>query len=150
MHVGAPGPPHDADLIYRSAVSDVRCRPATTPCGNANTAGGADYTGELQGNAMLRVTDHDNAIDPGGGTDPATLVDIPFPINFYCASTADPSTGSICNVSTYCPLPEPCGPREGNRTLVQISRFEVFDGGPDGIVATDDNEPFLSQGLFVP
>ena len=50
-------------------------------CGAANAADGADYTGELQGNAQIRITDHWNAVAPGGGPDAATVIDIPFPVN---------------------------------------------------------------------
>jgi hypothetical protein len=137
-------------VMITGRVADVRCKPGTTACGNANAGGGPDYTGELQGDATIRISDHFNAVDPGGGTDPATVVEIPFPIGLYCANTADPSTGGVCNVDTYCPLPGGCGPRDGDRTVVGITQMQVFDGGPDGIVATEDNTLFAVQGIFIP
>jgi hypothetical protein len=34
--------------------------------------------------------------------------------------------------------------------VVEITQFEVYDGGQDGQVSTTDNSVFLRQGLFVP
>ena len=31
-----------------------------------------------------------------------------------------------------------------------MSDVRVMDGGPDGVVATDEDSLFLTQGLFVP
>ena len=66
--------------VITANITDVRCKAGTTACGAANAADGADYTGGLQGNATIRITDHFNAVAAGGGTDPATVVDIPYPI----------------------------------------------------------------------
>jgi hypothetical protein len=39
----------------------------------------------------------------------------------------------------------------GQRTVVQITQFEVYDGGQDGQASTSgDNTVFMRQGLFVP
>jgi hypothetical protein len=148
--MGAPGPPDDSDVIITASISDVRCKAATSACGNANAMGGPDYTGELQGNATVRVTDHFNAVDPGGGSDTATVVDIPLPINLSCASTADTSTGGICNISTSTCLGCPPTIKDGKRTVAGITQLQVFDGGSDGIVSTTPNTLFAVQGLFVP
>ena len=68
---GTPGPPDDdANVLVTLQVTDVRCKAGTTACGNANTTGGADYVGEVQADAMVRVTDHWNAVNPGGGNGP--------------------------------------------------------------------------------
>jgi hypothetical protein len=41
--------------------------------------------------------------------------------------------------------------REGNRTVWELGRVEVRDGGPDGDVDTPgDNTPFARQGVFIP
>ena len=148
--VGAPGPPDDSDVIIKPSISDVRCKGATTSCGSANATGGPDYTGELQGNAMVRVTDHWNAASAGGGTDPATVVDIPFPMSMSCTSTADTSIGSLCKEPSATCLG--CFPSyEGKRTLAEVTQIKVYDGGADGIVSTaDGNTLFAVQGLFVP
>jgi hypothetical protein len=39
---------------------------------------------------------------------------------------------------------------EGKRAIWQMGQAQVFDGGPDGNVATADNTLFATQGLFVP
>ena len=148
---GAPGPPSDSEVVVTLDVTDVRCKAGTTPCGNANFTGGADYIGDLQGNATIRLTDHWNATSPGGGTDPATVVDIPFPVTANCINTADPSIGAACAIDTSVQpgIPDPCS-CEGKQMLVGFTAFRVFDGGPDGQAGTTPNTPFLSQGLFVP
>ena len=68
--VGVPGPPDDSDVLITSNATDIRCQAGTTSCGSANAADGADYTGGLQGNATIRITDHYNAIAAGGGHGP--------------------------------------------------------------------------------
>lgn len=151
VHVGAPGPPDDSEVLIMLNVSDVRCKAGTTACGNANSSGGADYTGELQGNATIRLTDHYNATAPGGGPDPATVVDIPFPIGAFCTSTADMSIGASCKVHSSAVAPAiPDCRCEGKLMSVEVTQFKVWDGGADGQNATGPNTLFLSQGLFVP
>lgn len=147
--VGSPGPPDDSDIVISGSITDVRCKTGVTACGSANAADGPDYTGELEGNATIRITDHNNAVDPGGGTDPATVVDSPMPFTFRCQSTADTSVGSTCTV----PPPDclGCFPRyEGFRTVVEIAQIRISDGGSDGLVSTSGNTLFAVQGIFVP
>jgi hypothetical protein len=147
---GAPGTPDDSGIIITAGVSDVRCKSGTTACGNANDTGGPDYTGGLQGVGRVRLTDHYNAMVPGGGTDAATVVDIAFPINLECASTADPSTGGICNANASSCLGCMGGIEDGRRTTAELSEIQVFDGGADGLVQTDGNTLFAVEGVFVP
>jgi hypothetical protein len=139
------------NVVLGARVTDVRCKAGTSACSNANAADGADYTGELGGTAMIRITDHNNAVESGGGSDPATVVDVPLPFNLYCTATADTAIGSTCNIDTYCPLPNGCSAaKNGARTVVGVKQVQVYDGGPDGIVATDDNTLFMEQGVFIP
>src|SRR4029450_7027986 len=80
------------DVLIKATITDVRCKPGTAAqvCSGANAQDGPDYTGELQGNARIRITDHNN----GPNVDePATVVDIPFPIGFQCSGTSDTSIG---------------------------------------------------------
>jgi hypothetical protein len=138
------------DLFIRASVSDVRCKPGAdaSVCGSPNETGGADYSGELQGNATIRVSDHYNGPDHN---EAATVVDIPFPVNVPCTSTADTSTGGVCAISTCSScIGPPFNWFDGQRIVTEISQIEVFDGGPDGSVATNDNTVFLRQGVFVP
>jgi TolB protein len=134
------------DLRITGTITDVRCRGATSGCGGANTTGGPDYTGELQMNTTIRITDHNN----GPNVDePATVTDIPFPVNMQCVGTADPSVGGSCSVysDAVAVVPEASTPP---RAVVQIGQLAVFDGGPDGQVSTNDNTLFEVQGVFVP
>jgi hypothetical protein len=149
--VGAPGPPDDSDVIFAASLTDVRCKAGTSACGNSNAAGGPDYTGELRANATIRITDHWNATSAGGGSDPATVVDIPMPINLTCVSTADTSMGASCDISgnTCLGCLEPVI-RDGKRTVVEIGQVRVTDGGADGVVASAPNTLFAIQGIFVP
>jgi len=148
--VGVPGPPDDSDVILTSTSTDVRCKTAGTACGNANAAAGPDYTGEVQGDATIRITDHFNAVAAGGGTDPATVVDIPFPVNTSCTQTANTAIGSQCNVNTSANAVVPGAVKDGKRAIVEIGQIQVRDGGVDGLVATEPNTLFAVQGIFIP
>ena len=148
--VGMPGPPDDSDVSIVSTGTDIRCKAGTAACGSANAADGADYTGELQGNATIRITDHFNAVAAGGGTDPATVVDIPFPVNATCASTASTATGGICTANTSANATVPGAVKDGKRATVEIGQITITDGGPDGLVGTSPNTLFAVQGIFIP
>ena len=136
------------DVAVTATISDVRCK-AGSACGNANAAGGPDYTGELESNATIRITDHWNAVTAGGGTDPATVIDIPFPLRFQCASTADTSIGATCSVDTSAVAMGAPSPNV-DRAVVEMSQFKVSDGGADGLVSTTPNMLFAIQGIFIP
>jgi hypothetical protein len=99
----------------------------------------------------VRLTDHDNAAAPGGGTDSATVVDIPSPVPLTCAATADPSTGGSCRFTQgMCPVDGCSSIENGDRTIAALSQIRVLDGGPDGQANTADNTLFAIQGIFVP
>ena len=148
--VGVPGPPDDSDVAITSNGTDIRCKAGTTACGAANAADGADYTGGLQGNATIRITDHFNAIAAGGGTDPATVVDIPFPVGASCASTASTAIGSTCTAVTSANATVPGAVKDGKRAIVEVGQITITDGGPDGVVGTTPNTLFGVQGIFIP
>ena len=150
VQVGIPGPPDDSDVLITSTGTDVRCKAGTTACGSANAADGADYTGGLQGNATIRISDHFNAIAAGGGTDPATVVDIPYPINATCAATASNTIGSTCSANTSANAAVPGAVKDGKRAVVEIGQIQISDGGPDGIVGTSPNTLYAVQGIFIP
>jgi hypothetical protein len=146
VHVGAPGPPEDSAVQIRASITDVRCKSGGSACGPANAEDGPDYTGQLEGNANIRITDHYN----GPNRDqPATVRDLPLPFVLSCASTADTSIGSTCAIPTVTCLSCP-PPKEGVRTVVEMTQVRVSDGGPDGVVSTDDNSLFMVQGVFIP
>ena len=147
---GAPGPPEDSDVNIQANITDVRCKAGVAACGSANAADGADYTGELQANAMIRITDHFNAVAPGGGTDPATVVDIPFPVNTPCTATASTAIGSTCAVDTTANAVVPGAVKDTKRAIVETAQITVDDGGTDGVSATAPNTLFGVQGIFIP
>jgi hypothetical protein len=146
-----PGAGSNDNVVITASITDVRCRPGTAAsvCGSANAAGGPDYSGQLEADATIRVTDHFNG---SSRTQAATVQDLPSPVPLYCASTADTTVGGTCGIvsSTPCP-PEGCsGIRNGDRAVVQVTGIEVSDGGADGSIFSDDNTLFEVQGIFVP
>ena len=155
---GTPGPPEDSDVTLVADVTDVRCKAGTVACGSANAADGADYTGEIQGDAQIRITDHWNAVAAGGGPDAATMIDIPFPVTATCTATASTAIGGACAVTTTAnavvggPGPPWADPavKDTKRAIVEIGQVTVIDGGTDGLVATTPNTLFGVQGIFIP
>jgi hypothetical protein len=139
------------DVLSSLVVSDVRCRPGTAAnvCTGANASDGADYSGSLQLLATVRITDHYNGPNLN---EAATVQDIPFPVGVFCHNTADTSTGGLCDdPGPQCVSP-PCAPNyDGLRTVAEIAQIQIFDGGPDGQIGTNDNPTlFMKQGLFIP
>lgn len=110
----------------------------------------ADYTGGLQARTSLRITDRRNADAPAGGIDPATVVDLPLVVPATCAGTADPSIGAACGITTSMDALAPGAVREGERSIWEMDRIELLDGGADGDPATLPNTVFARQGIFVP
>jgi hypothetical protein len=146
VHVGVPGPPEDSAVEIVGKITDVRCKAGVSACGNANAQDGPDYTGSLEGNATVRVTDHYN----GPNRDLAgTMRDIPLPFPMECTSTADTSVGSTCAVPGATCLECP-PPKEGVRTVIEMTQVQIRDGGADGLPGTDDNTLFMVQGMFLP
>jgi hypothetical protein len=129
----------ETDVGLKAEITDVRSK-ATL----------ADYTGQLESNAVVRFTDRDNSVAPGGGSDAATMIDIPFPFQLACAATADPAVGGTCSVSTTFNAVVPGAFSQGNRVVVGMDQLRVFDGGADGLTATHPNTLFAVQGVFVP
>jgi len=153
VKVGVPGPPEDSDVLITASGSDVRCKGATTACGSANSAGGPDYTGQLEGDATIRITDHfnnDPGPPPGPFTVAATVIDIPFPVVTGCAATASTARGGLCTANTSANATVPGAVKDGKRSVVEIGQIQIFDGGPDGLAATDPNTLFSVQGIFIP
>jgi hypothetical protein len=129
----------EADLGLQLSITDVRRKSDL-----------ADYTGEMQGSATLRITDRNNAVAAGGGSDAATIVDIPFPVPVGCAATSDAGIGGLCTTNTSFDALIPGTVKEGKRAIWAIGQFSVTDGGPDGQNATTPNTLFARQGVFVP
>ena len=138
-----------AEVLISPSITDVRCLPATAAsvCNSPNAGDGPDYSGQLQANMTIRISDHNNGPNQD---EAATVVDIPFPVNLNCVNTASTTTGGTCGISGPPPGCPPACPTPNQRQVVEFGQIEVFDGGPDGQVATNDNTVFMRQGIFVP
>jgi hypothetical protein len=137
------------DVLITSSITDVRCLPATaaTVCNSANAADGPDYSGQLQGNATIRISDHYNG---PALNEAATVVDIPFPVNAQCANTTSTSVGGTCTVNTTANTVVPGSVKDTQRAVVEVGQLQINDGGADGQVSTADNTLFEVQGIFIP
>jgi hypothetical protein len=135
-------------------LSDVRCKAGTASsvCNSPNANDGPDYSGELQSNATIRITDHLNGPH---ADEAATVVDVPFPVNVPCANTSSDNTiGGSCIFDTSMPGVQPLIPVPQNgqpmRAVVELAQLVISDGGQDGLVSTQGNTPFAIQGFFIP
>jgi hypothetical protein len=137
------------DVLITSSGSDIRCKAATAAsvCNSANAADGPDYSGGLQGNAIIRISDHYNG---PGLNEAATVQDIPFPVNATCANTASTTEGGLCTANTSANATVPGSVKDLQRAVVEIAQLQINDGGADGQVATTDNTLFGVQGIFIP
>jgi hypothetical protein len=116
-------------------------------CNSANAADGPDYSGGVQGNATIRISDHYNG---PGLNEAATVVDIPFPVNGTCANTTATTTGGQCDTNTTANAVVAGSVKDAQRGVIEISQLQINDGGADGNVATADNTLFMVQGIFIP
>jgi hypothetical protein len=137
------------DVLLDSTGTDVRCLPGTasTVCNSPNAADGPDYSGELQGNAMIRISDHYNGPSLN---EAATVIDIPFPVNGNCANTTSTSIGGTCSSHTTANAVVPGSVKDTQRGVVEMQQVQISDGGQDGLVSTAGNTLFSVQGIFIP
>jgi hypothetical protein len=137
------------DVLITANGTDIRCLPGTSPavCNGANAGDGPDYSGQVQGNATIRISDHTNGPSMA---EAATVVDIPFPVNAQCANTTATTIGGTCNVNTSANTVVPGAVKDNQRGIVEIQQVPVNDGGADGQIATADNTVFGIQGIFIP
>jgi hypothetical protein len=145
--LGNPDPPDDSDIAITASITDVRCKALMATC-----AGGAlsDYTGQLQWEGALRVTDRFNGTSSTGGTDAATVSDMTLPVTIPCLATTGTTIGATCSVSTTANAVVPGAIKDNKRAVTQVLPVRVMDGGPDGLASTPDNSVFAVQGVFVP
>jgi hypothetical protein len=139
VQLGDPSTTADeADVRLALRATDVRCAtPAAACAGDA----GSDYTGGVTVATTVRITDRNSDIASGGGSDPATVTDLPLTVPAGCAATAAAQTGGTCDLATTIDSVLPGAVTEGDRAIWQLGRVEVLD--PDGAT-------FLRQGVFVP
>jgi hypothetical protein len=137
------------DVHISASLTDVRCKAGVSTCTGANTAGGDDYTGQLQVRIPHKITDKNNNA-PSGGSTAATAVETPFNVTMPCTTTASTATGGDCTLSTTANTLVPGAVTSGMRAIWELNQLQVFDGGSDGSVATGPNTLFAVQGIFVP
>jgi hypothetical protein len=137
------------DVLITSSITDVRCKPATAAavCNSANAADGPDYSGQIQGNATIRISDHYNGPNLN---EAATVVDIPFPVNGACANNVATNVGGTCTVNTTANAVVAGSVKDTQRGVIEIGQLQISDGGADGQVASPDNTLFEVQGIFIP
>jgi hypothetical protein len=128
---GDPATPADeADVRVSLSATDVRVRSDLS-----------DYAGGVKVATSVRITDRGNAPAAGGGTDPATVADLPLEIPAGCAGTAASQVGGTCDLVTTIDSVLPGAVREGDRAIWQMGRVEVLDAA---------GATFLRQGVFIP
>jgi hypothetical protein len=67
-----------------------------------------------------------------------------------CTATDELTIGSTCATSTSANAVMPGLVRDYARAVWELGQVQVNDGGPDGDAETQDNTPFMVQGLFAP
>lgn len=122
------------DVRFISSLTDVR-----------NKSGLTDYTGELQAQLPLRITDKTNGPSL---TDPATG-DTALSFAIPCAATGA-GIGSDCSITTTANTIVPGAVVGGKRAIWEVQGVRVFDGGADGVASTAGNTLFADQAIFVP
>jgi subtilisin family serine protease len=107
----------------------------------------SDYTGQLQVDQTLRITDRNNGPSQN---EPGTVQDAGFPVTAPCNATVSTSIGSTCTITTTANSLTPGAVIAGNRAIWELGQVKVFDGGPDSLASTQPNTLFADQGVFVP
>jgi hypothetical protein len=138
------------DILIKAEVTDIRCLPSTssTVCNGANAAGGPDYSGQLQGEMLVRISDHYNGPNRN---EAATMVDTSYPsVIIPCANTSATSIGARCAVDTTANAIVPGSVKDGQREVMEIDDLKLNDGGADGTISTGGNTVFALPGIFIP
>jgi hypothetical protein len=138
------------DILIDGSISDARCKAGVSPsvCSSANTADGPDYSGALQSNQLIRLSDHYNGPNLN---EAATVIDFPLPFSWSCATTADMSQGGLCTVTTSFNAIITGLVKDAQRGVVEYQQEQISDAGVDGDISTTaDNTLFEVQGNFIP
>ena len=109
---------------------------------------GADYSGQLQGNATIRITDHYNGPVPAGDG-PATVHDIPFPINVPCSEHGRRGDRRSMQRPTG-ELPGASRAWKDIASLVELTQPAFSTAAPTASPQPRPNTLFAVQGLFIP
>jgi hypothetical protein len=153
------------DISVTSSATDVRCAAVAPGC----AAIGDDYSGQVIGRSVIRITDHSNSTDPapgaacasGTGAAPcvtATVLDLVFAVPASCTTTPASANGSTCALTTTIDTQVPTTVKELQRGIVSIFNLNIADAGPDGSIGpacppfcgTGDESTSAEQGIFLP
>ena len=116
--------------------------------GDVRLANTSDYTGDLKAVVTLQMTDRLNG---SGNNEVGTTSNVPFSFTIPCTATGGSgNVGSSCTLNTSADAVLPGVVTEIKRSIWEFGDVKVYDGGPDGQVATPDNSLYLRQGVFVP
>jgi hypothetical protein len=127
-----------------AAEADVQIAVSLTDLRRAGTL--ADYTGELEGRIVLRITDRASG---GAGNEAATVVDTPLHATLACTPTAPANEGASCAALTSANALIPGSVQGGKRAVWEVGTVEVYDGGTDERAATTtDNRLLARQGVY--
>ncbi len=129
-------PPNDADVSLSMSLTDVRLKSNST-----------DYGGQLQLRGPVRITDRQNG---SLQNEAATSLDTEFPVTVQCTTTASPSVGGSCELTTTFNAIVPGTVVEGKRATWQLGQVQVYDGGGTGVAGASGATLFETQGIFVP
>jgi subtilisin family serine protease len=137
VRAGDPSTPaNEADVNLAFSVTDVRKRSDLS-----------DYTGQVQVDSSVRITDRRNGTSQ---SQPGTTVDLSFPVTAQCVATADTTIGGSCAITTTFNAVAPGSILESKRAIWQLAQVVVNDGGADSLVSTAPNTIFARPGIFVP
>jgi subtilisin family serine protease len=132
-------------VLYRVGSADVQIAVSITDVRKKSDL--SDYTGELQADQTLRITDRANG---PSGDEPGTVSDTGFPVAVPCTATSLATIGATCAITTTANSLLPGTVTADDRTIWQLGQIKLFDGGSDGLAATQPNTLFADQGIFVP
>jgi acyl-homoserine-lactone acylase len=122
--------PFNADVRISASIGDVR-----------KASDLSAYTGNLDARFALRITDRNNAANPGDpGTDAATVEDTTFKFALPCTAPGG-DVGGDCRVSTSANALAPGAVRDGDRSIWELGSIGLYDSSGD---------LFATQGVFVP
>jgi WD40 repeat protein len=130
----AATPADEADVRVGSRITDVRRRSDLS-----------DYTGELGLRLPLQITDRNNT-----GAGPGTVQPTEIGLSIPCTVTSSTNVGATCATVTTIEAVIAGAISEETRTVWELGRIRVDDGGPDGDADTPGNGTFAVQGVFVP
>jgi hypothetical protein len=149
LTVGTPdangaGANASASARFIVASGDVRIKVSATDVRNKSDL--TDYAGQLKLATGLQITDRNN-----GPTETGTTVNIPISYAVPCTTTpTDTAIGSTCSIDTTANSFTPGTVNANYKTIWQMSKVNLYDGGADGVASTDPNTLFMTQGVFVP